>query len=229
MINFYNNKELTQQVYIITTYLYIFGSLIVIMLTCLIIDQYRLLDEVTGMFFVIIFILSLVTLFGTMLTSSNNIFIKNGFYIVLLITLGILSYNVYKLSVDKNIFFQVILIVGVMFISASVIFNYYYFEEINSWGNYLFFSLLGLITIEIIDILFGSREGFLHRNKLYAWIGTLLFSLFLVYDTQKIKETYNSYKEKGLFKYYAPDYPVQSLKIVLDVVILFSNIVNIKS
>ena len=50
-----------------------------------------------------------------------------------------------------------------MFISASLLFNYYSFEAINSWGNYLFFCLLGLITVEIIDLIFGSTEGIMHK------------------------------------------------------------------
>ena len=221
LISFYSKKELTDQIYIITTYLYIFGSLITICLTCAIIDEYQLLHNITSMFLLGIFILSFITLFGTLLTSVNNSFIKNGFFILFLITLGIMSYNIYKIASDKNIFVQVILIVGIMFISASLLFNYYSFEKINSWGNYLSFSLLGLITVEIIDLIFGSKEGIMYRYKLYSWIGVLLFSGFLVYDTQQIKNNYQSTT--------IPDYPVQSLNIVLDVVNLFSSIVGIKS
>ena len=109
LISFYNKKELTEQIYVITTYLYIFGSLIVISLTCSIIDTYHLLNGVSGMFLLGIFILSFITLFGTILTPVNS-FIKNGFFILLLVTLGIMGYNIYKVASDKNIFTQVILI-----------------------------------------------------------------------------------------------------------------------
>lgn len=221
LISYYNKQKLTENIYIISTYLYIFCSLIVISITSIIVDEYQLLYNASGTLLIGIFILSLITLFGTILTPVNNSFIKNGFFILLLITLGIMCFYIYKVASDKGILVQVILIVGIMFVVASITFNYYSFETINSWGNYLFFGLLGLITVEIVDLIFGSKEGLMYRNKLYSWIGVLLFSAFLIHDTQQIK---NNYKNVTI-----PDYPVQSLNIVLDVVNLFSSIVGVRS
>jgi FtsH-binding integral membrane protein len=218
-IAYFDTKRISENIYITNTYLYIFGSIIVISLTCLIIDKYNLFKNISPLYIFGIVIVSFLTLFGTILTSPNQYYIKNICYIIFVITLGILIFNIYKLASNKNILLQILLIIGVMFTCISILFNLYPIEQINTSGPYLLFALFGLIIFEISDLIFGSKEGLSYRSRIYAWIGMFIFSGFLIYDTQQIKKNYNS----------NPDYPVQSLSIVLDTINLFSNIVIIKS
>ena len=78
------------------------------------------------------------------------------------------------------------------------------------FGSFLFWSLLLLIILQIIAIV-GDGLSMLH--KVLTFVGIILFSMYIVYDTQQI-----------LSRDYAGDFISASMAYYLDIVNLFVNL-----
>ena len=78
------------------------------------------------------------------------------------------------------------------------------------FGSFLFWSLLLLIILQIIAIV-GDGLSMLH--KVLTFVGIMLFSMYIVYDTQQI-----------LSRDYAGDFISASMAYYLDIVNLFVNL-----
>ena len=91
------------------------------------------------------------------------------------------------------------------------------FYDTNSFlglGGYLLAALVGLIIARIGLLLLAKPEDMSRGNTIFSWVGTVLFSVYIAYDTQSLK--YTSRKN--------PDYINNSLGLFLDVVNLFNNV-----
>jgi len=86
----------------------------------------------------------------------------------------------------------------------------------NSFGLFLFFSLLLLIIFGVISVLAGSVSI---TQKVFAFIGFIIFSLYIVYDTQVILRR----EYRGDFITASLDYYLDIINIFLDLFILNSN------
>jgi FtsH-binding integral membrane protein len=97
-----------------------------------------------------------------------------------------------------------------------------------SWINPMMYVLSTLIVVELLELIFGDyrSDGFITRTKIYSWIGLLLFSGFLIYDTQKIIIDGNKIVDlcDSGDQMICSDYPAASLGIFLDIVNLFNNL-----
>ena len=80
------------------------------------------------------------------------------------------------------------------------------------FGSFLFWSLLLLIILQIIAIV-GDGLSMLH--KVLTFVGIILFSMYIVYDTQQI-----------LSRDYAGDFISASMAYYLDIVNLFVNLLD---
>jgi FtsH-binding integral membrane protein len=81
-------------------------------------------------------------------------------------------------------------------------------------GGYLFAALIGLILARIALMFVSNPEDLARGNNILAWVGTVLFSVYVAYDTQALK--YTSKKN--------PDYVNNSLGLFLDIVNLFNSV-----
>tara|TARA_Y100000590_G_scaffold411507_2_gene505634 strand:+ start:1139 stop:1855 length:717 start_codon:yes stop_codon:yes gene_type:complete len=79
-------------------------------------------------------------------------------------------------------------------------------------GNLLLLSLLGLIMIGIFNVSLPSGIPFM--QIIYPILGSLIFSFYVVYDTQLMIS-------KNKFNYEYNDYAIASINIFLDLVNLF--------
>jgi len=79
------------------------------------------------------------------------------------------------------------------------------------FGSFLFWSLLLLIILRIIAIV-GDGLSMLH--KVLTFVGIILFSMYIVYDTQQI-----------LSRDYAGDFISASMAYYIDIVNLFVNLI----
>ncbi len=88
---------------------------------------------------------------------------------------------------------------------------------------YLFVALLGLLigrlVLFIMSLTGESKEEVNTGGKVLSWVGTILFALFVGYDTAELKKE----ARKKITK---PDYIDSSLGLFLDIVNLFVNIVG---
>jgi FtsH-binding integral membrane protein len=224
-------KELTEKQYVLHTYMYILLGIIISSLTWTILDNCQNIQEAVlfePFKFIAIFILSFLSLFTVLLTSNDSYIIKNTAWGVFMICIGLISYISYKINVMNNkmqtILLELIAIVGIL----SYVAYSYPLDVFNSWGTPLAYILGTVIVIECLDLIFlnHSENTFLTRNRIYGLVTVLLFSGFILYDTQKIlrnaEDTTLSCDSKNQWK--CADYPVASLGLFLDLINMFTGL-----
>jgi FtsH-binding integral membrane protein len=130
----------------------------------------------------------------------------------------ILTKFVKKLE-DKQTLDDVLITVAGIFLAMSAV-GFYDNQNILGFGVYLFAGLVGLILARIILILglLGGAPNMSAINTALSWFGTALFTVYVAYDTQRLKE--DSRKKKK-------DYINSSLGLFLDVINLFQNVGDI--
>lgn len=223
--------ELTPKQYVINTYMYLLLGIIISSLVWTILDEYQIVNyenPITVMKFIGVAILSFISLFVVLATSKEAYIIKNTAWSVFMICIGLLTYLTYKINVRegnmKNVVISLISIVAVL----SYIAYTQPLETFNSWGKPMLYILGTLIIVECLDLIFGDHKSinFVTRSKIYSWVCILLFSGFILYDTQKILYDANATTElcdsKSQIK--CADYPVASLGLFLDIANLFSSL-----
>jgi hypothetical protein len=95
-------------------------------------------------------------------------------------------------------------------------------------GPYLFAALLGLsligLTIPIMGFFFPSMyHAFPMIQKVYCGLGVILFSFYIVFDTQKIMGSYGGHKHE----YGVDEYVFAALNLYLDIINLFLYILEL--
>jgi FtsH-binding integral membrane protein len=86
----------------------------------------------------------------------------------------------------------------------------------NSFGLFLFFSLLLLVVLGVISILAGTASI---MQKTFAFIALIIFSFYIVYDTQAILRR----EYRGDFITASLDYYLDIINVFLDLFILNNN------
>ena len=97
------------------------------------------------------------------------------------------------------------------------------------WGAPLMGVLVGLIGVELVDYFLLSHDGnAYHRLQGYSFVGLLLFSCFLVYDTDVLRGNASKLARLGNQTQCDPrdlaNYPAASLGIGLDLLNLYGNL-----
>lgn len=132
----------------------------------------------------------------------------------------ILTRFVKKLE-DKKTLDDVLIIVAGIFLAMTAV-GFYDNQNILGFGVYLFAGLIGLIIARIILILGllggASNQSVSAVNTALSWFGTALFTVYVAYDTQRMKED-SLLKKK--------DYINSSMGLFLDVINLFQNVGDI--
>jgi FtsH-binding integral membrane protein len=225
-----SNKNISANLILENVYIHILLGLIISSITALTIDKHtnviKKIDSYSGL--IGSFILSMISLFMVM-TAGNNKFLQYFGFVVFMLSIGILIHPYVTLlkynGKGVKIFLTLIAIIGILSLIAYKLPNMFI-----GWGTYLMFGLMSLIIIEIIDLIFGSHEGIRSRSKLYGWVGIILFSGFILYDSQRLLEKANVgqiLSEQITSK--DVNYPALSLSLYLDVLNLFSSLTNVTS
>lgn len=223
------DKKLTESQYVLNTYMYILLGILLSSLTWKVLDDHINITNLSIPFrFFGVFILSLISLFVVMTTTNDVYIIKNIAWGVFVISIGIMTYITYKNNVHfgkmQNILLEFIGIVAVLSYIA-------YSMPVDTFKTIhvpLLYILLVLIIIEFVDFFINNhtRESYINMTRIYGWITVILFSGFILYDTQKILydakiHTTNCNTQNQLE---CVDYPVASLGIFLDIANLFTGL-----
>jgi FtsH-binding integral membrane protein len=104
--------------------------------------------------------------------------------------------------------FGVMLATGIALTAGGINLGY-------KFGAFLFWSLLLLIVFRLVFVL-GQHMS--QVNKYLSFFGIILFALYVLYDTNKILQR----------KYYG-DFLLASMDYYLDIINLFSNLLNFNS
>jgi FtsH-binding integral membrane protein len=223
-----SNKYISSNLILENVYLHILLGLILSGLTALSIDNCTSINNKINNYKIIIgtFILSLLSLF-IIFSAGNNKGLQYGGFIVFMLSIGILLHPYITLlkynGKGTSIFLSLICMIGFLSLIAYKLPNLFL-----GWGAYLIIGLLSLIVIEVFDLIIGNSTGRINRNKIYGWIGILLFSGFILYDSQRLLEQAKA--GEMISTYYKTNninYPALSLSIYLDIINLFSSLTNV--
>ena len=168
--------------------------------------------------------LSFLFLFGLLWSSPGPL--KYVLFALFSVTLGQMLGPLVEHLKDKGILRQVLLMVGGVFVGMTAL-AFYDRGSFLGFGPYLMAGLIGLIVAHIIGFVLGltgavTAETFHNMSQVLAWIGTVIFTVFVAYDTQVLRSRAGR-KQKN------PDYIEASLSLYLDIINLFSNIGNLNS
>jgi FtsH-binding integral membrane protein len=112
---------------------------------------------------------------------------------------------------------EVIASVAGVFIAMTVV-GFVDNQNFLGFGGYLLAALIGLIIARLALIVakLGDPSASVSKmNTLLNWVGTVLFAVFVAYDTQILKHKQKSRQRN-------PDYVDASLGLFLDIINLFS-------
>ena len=144
--------------------------------------------------------------------------IKHILWVSFVISMAVIMYPLYKKTILDNTFIKVL---STVFIITLILTLFVFFskrETFSSWGGYLLYGLLALIIFQLMDIIFLDYSY--KKVKIYGMITVILFSGFILYDTDVLLS------KKNIIN---PDYPVESMNLFLDILNLFSGISNSSS
>jgi FtsH-binding integral membrane protein len=230
-----NSKKLTKSLYAINTYMYIILGILITSLCVLLLDliQFDAFSDGNTKYYILSFIIALSIIITFAVSSENNVIFRNILFIAFTALLGVLTVPIYQSSVNNNIFHKSIITLIVIVMGLMGFAYYYPNSGINNWYGILITSLCVLIVFQLSDLLFGYNNNNQYmRQKIYATAGLIIFSGFLVYDTSKIYENADiaiNCINRGGSVDTCTDYPAGSLGVYLDIMNLFSNLVNIHS
>lgn len=162
-------------------------------------------------------IVSLILLFGIFWTEPGSTF-QYVLFVAFAFWLGQSMHSmVSKLETKQKLKQVLILTVGI-FLGMMAI-GFYDKQNTLGFGMYFLASLVGLIIAQIFLMIFYSKEA----HSIISFLGVVLFSLLVVYDTQVIKknkQVCNVLLKRGI----RPNFPKESLGLFLDFINLFANL-----
>ncbi len=227
----FQNGQPTCNRFIMNTYLYIALGLSILGTVCYLFDFYKINIGLGTSIFV--FILTIVLIIYIHYVSTyKNIVLNHILWLLLIVLFGLMLSPLTSSEQYKPYIFRTIQIVMLIFFFMSLIvylFPQFFLSTYSTMMMGLFVALLVVIVIEIIKIIYkGYTNNWEMTNvdKGISYFVIVLFSLFVSYDTTTLKIRSKNCKESSIFLY--PNYPVQSLDIILDLLNLFVRILGLQ-
>jgi len=133
------------------------------------------------------------------------------------VLIGQTLWPVVESAENKNVLREVLASVFGIFLAMTAV-AFYDRGNLLGFGPYLFAGLIGLILARIVLLVLNISKpesmDFTNTYTLLNWFGTVLFSVYIAYDTQVIR-----YRARKPY-----DYVDMSLGLFLDIINLFTNI-----
>jgi len=162
--------------------------------------------------FLCLFILSIFLIFGILSTLPTSVRIVLFCLLSIILGLFLARFNKINKEVLTSSVLGTLSIFVVMFIFG--ILSVYYNFDLLGLGSILFFALLILILSNVIFLLCGVSST---AYKVYIYIGLVIFSLYIVFDTYLILKKYETDFVSGALSYY------------LDIINIFTKLVYINN
>jgi FtsH-binding integral membrane protein len=180
-----------------------------------------------------LFILVILILFGLFAVPQKNQGLRHLLWLGLIILMSVSGHPIYTLAKENNILNKVLITLGILFISMSYLAYSNRLGFFDGVSPYLFTGLIGLVIFEALDLLFAdyNSPGIYNRFWYYSIFGIVLFSGFLIYDTQQIISDGHILEAicKNQNHLVCADYPIKSLSIFLDILNLFNKLTYVYS
>ncbi len=220
--NSFKNGKFTCKNFLLNAYLYIFLSFLSI---SILIDTYihfkvpsiiEIFKTRGFVYFLLILIPSLVLLMGTMAISPEQVLMKHTAWLAYISFTAYILYPLAKYA--PRIFTESKLITFViMTILTAATFMFPQYIKL-SWASALMTALLGLIVMRLIGMFIPFSST---MHYWLSYIGLLLFSIFMLYDTKKL-----IVKAKQCIK---ADYVNDSMGVFLDGLNIFLDVFSLRS
>lgn len=232
----FKNGMLTCDHYVFNTYLYIILAIMLMFLIVLINDQFgifnALLDKMFGSGGISAFI-SLILLIGLIIlltyalhkVDPKNLLASNGIWLSLVTIIGILMISTIQLGRMTGVVGLAGILTVIIVIVVGLL-GYYMGDKIVTfdWDYYLRFALIGLIIVSFVGYFFITDfETLLTFMYVIAILSLIIFVLLLLSNHKKLREN----SEKCVDGTVVPNYPVESLSLVIKIVRIFSDLVRI--
>lgn len=216
-------KPLTSNRFIANTYGYI--SVAILILTIIVVLMSMKRFQITSSKILLSFVIGLICIFS--IRSVDNTIGKHMLWLLFIGCMSAMIYPIYEKTISDGTTLKILMSIFVLTVSLITYVNFSKSGRFTSWGKYLMFGLLALIITELTDMIFfnlGSEKS-TTRIKIYSIISVVLFSGFILYDTDKL-----NIKSRDIIHHnIKPDYPVESMNLFLDVINLFSSMTNLGS
>jgi FtsH-binding integral membrane protein len=220
----------TTKQFITNIYLYIILAILLTALTFVFMEKLKIsVDSSSTMYCTWgAAIMAIIIIFAFAITPRENIISTHTYFLIFAIAMGILVYPEYMVSKENNTLLQTLGTVIVIVLLLTWITHQFPPNYFKGWGPILLMGLFGLIVFELLDILFGGDVGLSLRSKIYAAIGVVLFSGFLMYDTSRINDraidVVNCVNSGEASVSVCADYPKESINVYLDILNLFVDV-----
>jgi len=217
--------------YMMNTYLYIALAFTLIGTLTYIYEKYDLKLNMIFFFANFIFVLILIFVMQWIYT-QKNILMNHLIWLLMIVGFTNMLYPMISDSTLKPYIHKTIMMVISIFVMMTIVtyINPKFFENTyNMMMTGLMIGLISIILIELVDIMYKSVTGdwrLTGFNRGISYIVIILFSLLVSYDTTELKMKSRRCKESSLFEY--PNYPSQSLALILDLINLFVRILGLQ-
>ncbi len=227
----FKNGKPTCNNFIVNSYLYIGLGVVLLGLFNYAFEFYNLnLNLYTA---ILAFILTIVLIFAiTYFRTKQNYLLNHILWLLLIIGFSMMIYPMSSLPKYKPYINRTIMIVAcIFFIMTLMVYIFPKFFETNYGilGMGLFVALLSVIIVEVIYLIYKvatKQYEYTNLNRYITYFVIVLFSLFISFDTQTLKQRSKTCKESNIFNY--PNYPLESLDIILDLINLFVRILSLQ-
>lgn len=217
--------------YIMNVYLYIALGFTFIGTLLYIYEKYNFKPNMIFFFANFIFVLILIFMIQ-MVHQQKMIILNHILWLLILVGFTNMLYPMVSDSSLKPYIHKTIMMVICIFVFMTVVTYVYpkFFESTYSMMMTGFMiGLISIILIELIDIMYKSVTGdwkITGFNRGISYVVIVIFSILVSYDTTELKIKSRRCKESSLFEY--PNYPSQSLALMLDLINLFVRILGLQ-
>lgn len=224
--SFKKNGTVSCKNYLANTYLYLILGILIIGYVSE--KSVKYVKDYKKYYFWVSFILTLVSIVVFHLIPNENVIVGHFIWIFILSLLGFMIFPLLSMS-SKSLIYESLMITMIIFIVMTLfsffLYKYYRLSDslLKKMGLGLFLSLLAIILVEVVFIL-SEYPRKIHRVISYFVI--FLFILFLVYDTSSIiKRSKECVENPKSINY--PNYPKESLNLILDVLNIFVRLLGL--
>jgi FtsH-binding integral membrane protein len=220
----FKNGAPTCNHFMMNIYLYLGLSLTILAITCYITEYYNI--QINMLSLLLLFILTIALIIMIHYVQFNkNIFLNHLLWFVLIICFGltlapVVNNERYKPYINSSIMIVTFIFIGMTLLTYA--FPKFFESTYEAVMSALFIGLIAIIIVEIINIIYKSvtkQYEFSKFNRFTSYIVILIFTAFVGYDTTFLKIKSRRCKEESVFNY--PNYPLDSLQLILDVINLF--------
>jgi len=158
-------------------------------------------------------VVGFAALFGLLMTSPGSL-LQYLCFIVFAVSVGQSSQTLLQYDEHKQILSRILMTLGGIFVGMTAL-GFYDRQNLLGFGPYLFAGLLGLLGAELGYGAYLATGGKDTAPLSYiADFGIVLFTIYLAYDTQRLKQ------KAGVCK--VPNYPSDSVGLFLDLANMFN-------